>query len=49
MNQLLQEAFDRAADLPDEEQDRFADSCWPSSMLTKNGTSYLTGRNRMSC
>ena len=24
MNQLLQEAFDRAADLPSEEQDRFA-------------------------
>ena len=49
MNQLLQDAFNRAAALPAEEQSGSPDSCWRSLRLTKNGTNYLTGRNRMSC
>ena len=49
MNQLLQEAFNRAADLPDEEQDRFAKFLLAELTLTKNGTNYLTVPNRTSC
>jgi len=49
MNQLLQDAFNRAADLPPRNRTGSPDSCWPSLRLANSGTNYSTGRNRMSC
>ncbi len=42
MNQLLQKAFERAAELPQAEQDRFAASCWLNWSRSDDGLSCLT-------
>ena len=49
MNQMLQEAFNRAADLPSEEQDRFARSLLAELEADQEWDQLSTGQNRMSC
>ena len=49
MNQLLQEAFERAANLPEGEQDRFAGFCCLSWNRSVGGLRFLRVRNLRTC
>ena len=49
MNQLLQEAFERAARLPMRSRTSLPASCWPSWNPNRNGPTCLPVPNRRTC
>ena len=50
MTRLLEEAFERASELPQEEQDKFArGSCWPNWMPSGDGLNFSAVQNRRIC